>query len=94
MTNKPVHELKTDPVPFQAVKDGLKRFEYRKDDRGFEVGDILVLHETNYSAALMAEGRPLGYTGRILRRRVDYIMRGNDFPGMGIPPGFCVMSIA
>ena len=35
------HELKILPEYFVAVRDGIKKFEVRKDDRPFEVGDIL-----------------------------------------------------
>ena len=40
-----VHVLKTWPVPFSAVWSGAKRAEARRDDRGFEPGDILALRE-------------------------------------------------
>ncbi len=40
------HELKIYRQHFEEIKDGLKKFEYRKDDRGgFEVGDRLNLRE-------------------------------------------------
>lgn len=41
-----VHVKKCHPVPFAAVADGSKPFEYRKeDDCRFEVGDELLLLE-------------------------------------------------
>lgn len=40
-----IHELKTDPTPFLAVVEGSKRFEIRKDDRGYTIGDQLRLRE-------------------------------------------------
>jgi hypothetical protein len=39
------HRLKTHPGPFADVEAGRKQFEIRKDDRGFAVGDVLVLEE-------------------------------------------------
>ena len=65
-----VHELKSWPEGFQAVLDGRKPFEVRKDDRGFEVGDTLHLREY--------QPMPDTYTGRETDVRVTYIYR-NDF---------------
>lgn len=78
---KVTHELKAHGPPFTAVLAGEKTFEIRKDDRGFEVGDILHLREWE-----PFEGR---YTGRECKARVDYIARD----AWGLPPGLVVMSI-
>ncbi len=40
-----VHELKTWPESFRAVRAGAKTHEVRKNDRDFRVGDVLVLWE-------------------------------------------------
>ena len=50
MTNKPrtwpmTHELKTWPESFGAIFYGYKRFEVRKNDRDYKVGDVLILKE-------------------------------------------------
>lgn len=38
-----VHELKLDDEYFNDVRDGIKTFEIRKNDRDFQVGDLLAL---------------------------------------------------
>jgi hypothetical protein len=75
------HDLKTWPRPFQAVLDGGKAFEFRKDDRGFAVGDTLWLRE--YDPAIEQ------YTGRETRIIVTYILHGGIH---GLPKGYVVMS--
>ena len=40
-----VHELKIGSEFFEAVKDGRKKFEIRKNDRNYKVGDVLMLLE-------------------------------------------------
>jgi hypothetical protein len=85
------HELKTDPDVFSAVVAGLKPFELRKDDRGFAVGDLLVLRETRYGGAEMRDGAPVAYSGRVSRQRVTYVLRG---PSYGVQEGWVVLGIA
>ena len=75
------HELKIWPEFFNAVITGKKLAEVRKDDRGFQVGDTLILNEYDN---LRSE-----YTGRSTVREVTYIARGIA----GIAPGYCVLSI-
>ncbi len=89
MPNK-THELKTDPGPFCQVRNRLKTFEIRFDDRNFEVGDTLNLMETVYSGEAMKNGKPLEYTGAICTRFVLHIMRG---PVYGLKEGWVIMSI-
>lgn len=72
-----VHEIKIHPEYFQAVKSGIKRFEYRFDDRGYEVGDILQLQEWRPEEQQ--------YTGRELTVTVTYLL--------GVPDGYVIMSI-
>ncbi len=62
-----IHCLKTWPELFQEVLEGRKRFEIRKDDRGFEVGDLLCLQEWNPATC--------EYTGREIQERVSCITR-------------------
>jgi hypothetical protein len=74
------HTLKTWPVYYQAIADGSKTFEVRKNDRRFEVGDVLDLREWDPQTG--------AFTGREMGKVVSYVMRGGAF---GIDPDFCVL---
>lgn len=86
-----VHELKTDPEVFAAVLAGLKTHEIRFNDRGFQVGDELLLRETAHSGAEMAARPeiPLIYTDRTVRRTISHIQTG-----YGLADGWCILSFA
>lgn len=88
LPQRQIHELKTDPEAFEAQRDGRKTSEIRKDDRGFRVGDEVLLRETVFSGEQMRAGRPLLYTGRELRRIVTHIQTS-----FGLQPGHVVMSL-
>jgi len=77
------HHLKTWPEPFEAVLAGQKPYEIRKNDRGYAVGDILVLAEW-----LMASAE---FTGRRAVRRITYMTEGGKW---GLPPDLCVLGMA
>lgn len=87
---KRMHDLKTDPDVFQAVTEGLKTYEIRKNDRGFAVGDLLVLRETVHYGAEMAAGAPLAYTGRQYVARVTHMLTG---PVYGLAAGWSILSM-
>ena len=77
-----VHSLKTWPEYFEQVKEGLKTFELRKNDRDFNKRDILYLEE--WDAKLEQ------YTGRRLFCKITYILKG---PSFGLSKEYCIMSI-
>jgi hypothetical protein len=84
------HELKTWPEPFQAVWDNKKHHEVRIDDRGYMVGDILVLREYDPSSASSTVSVPRGFTGRVIRVGISYVSQAGTW---GLPPNLCVLSI-
>jgi len=84
------HYLKTDPDGFYALISGRKPYEIRRDDRGFRVGDTLVLRRTVHSGDEMAAGEPLRYTGEEAVRRVTHILEG---PAYGIAEGWVILSV-
>ena len=83
------HKLKIDPEPYEAALHGLKPWEFRKDDRGFRVGDEVELEEYHQSP-YMKDGvaMPWGYTGRSVHGHITYILRR----GFGIPDGYCIFT--
>ena len=81
MTETDAHELRTLPEYFRLVFDGTKTFEVRRDDRGFQVGHILLLREWALHG---------GYTGRELTARVVYLLKGGK---LGIEEGYVVMGV-
>lgn len=81
------HELKCWIGPFEAVVRGEKRFEYRKNDRGFQVSAHLLLREWEPDEAGLGELQH--YTKRAVLVRVTYVL----YVGFGLPPEYCIMSI-
>lgn len=75
------HELKIWPQYFEPLLDGAKDFEIRRNDRNYQIGDVLQLREY-----LRKEGT---YTGRELTKKVKYI---SDYP-VGLQPGFVVLGL-
>lgn len=63
------HELKCWPAYFSQVKEGKKRFELRLDDRGFEVGDTIVLREWHLGE----------YTGHTCQAKILYILKLKEY---------------
>lgn len=75
------HELKISPRFFQAVWDGIKPFEIRKDDRDYQRGDILILREWDGAK----------YTGSALCVQITYILQ--DAQEYGLMDGYVVLGI-
>ena len=78
------HMLKTIPPFFEQITSGKKKFEIRKNDRDFKVGDYLQLRE--YDSVTKE------YTERETNRIVTHIMRKEGVP-FGLREGYCIMSI-
>lgn len=73
------HHLKTEVEYYQAVEHGLKNFELRKNDRNFQICDLLYLEETVSGT----------YTGRKLPPiEIKYILHGGKY---GLEKGYCVL---
>jgi len=81
------HDLKSWPEFFEPVFSGMKRFELRKNDRKYAIGDRLRLREW--------EPNTQTYSGRECWRDVQYIVEGLG-PGCieplkGLMHGYCIL---
>lgn len=79
MENK-LHELKIYPKYFNAVLDGSKTFEIRKNDRCFRVGDNILLREWDN----------IKYSGRSVYAEITYIL---DDTFIGLSDGYVALGI-
>ena len=75
-----VHELKTDSIQFCRTWQDQKPWEFRVNDRDFQVGDILISKEHCGGA----------YNGRDILCEIVYMLEGTEH---GIPEGCCIMTI-
>ena len=99
------HELKIWPEFFKQIRNGRMKFQLRRNDRDFQVGDELLLKEwdpEHHDGTIPTGGkRPFkvgDYTGRELLVRVDYIMSREVMNQLtNTPPtymNFVIMSIS
>ena len=85
------HILKTWADYWDAVASGEKTFEVRRDDRGFQKGDILVLRRMIKKFGSWKEDRDYSFNKlRDLRRKITYVLTGGQ---LGIEPGFVVLGL-
>lgn len=78
-TDERRHRLKLAKMFFNAVDTGKKSFELQKNDRNYQIGDILELHE-------MSDGEE---TGRVTEKQVIYILEGFK----GLEEGYCILGL-
>lgn len=81
------HTLKIWPEFFEPVVNGWKTFDLRNNDRGFRVGDKLLLREWQPGSA--------SYTGREVTKMVGYILRPDmHAPTAGLRSGYVILGLA
>ena len=76
-----VHRVKIWSEYFPAVLEERKPFEWRKNDRNYQVGDMLILEEWNPETEK--------YTGNSIRTFITYVAE-NVFE---MTDGYCVLGI-
>lgn len=78
-----IHELKVWPDYFKRLADESKTFEIRKNDRGFQAGDTLILREYDpagdHDDCDKQTCVSRRYTGARIRRRVGFVASGRLF---------------
>lgn len=74
------HKLKLAKMFFDDMQTGKKPFDLQKNDREYQLGDIIEYRE-------MDNGEP---TGRILEKEIIYILEGFA----GLTEGWCILALA
>ena len=74
------HTIKCWSPYFQAIRRKEKNFDVRRDDRGYQKGDTVVLREYDQATSRL--------TGNDEHRKIKFILTGGQF---GIEPGFVVL---
>lgn len=70
-----VHDLKIDPAHFERLLKRQKRFEIRKDDRGFSEGDLLILSEYDRGEKSFSGRKLIVFSGKIYRDEVKFALK-------------------
>lgn len=88
------HTLKCWDNYFDAVASGEKTFEVRRDDRGFQKGDLLILEKIDrfgkYLHPVVHPEHGYFVSPQQVRRRISYVLTGGQF---GIDPGYVVLGL-
>lgn len=80
------HTLKVWTEFFPAIQSGAKNFEVRRNDRWYQVGDVLELVSYDPGSNRVLDTPPE-------YRRITYILRGKNSEKFGVVEGFCVLGL-
>ena len=82
-----IHQLKIESEYFEQIHEGVKKFEVRKNDRNFHVGDFLGLNEiTDHVCNDKGERNE---TGRFILVRITNVFNRTEY----VMPELVIMSI-
>jgi hypothetical protein len=95
MSFERTHKVKTWESVFLDIRSGAKKAEFRRNDRDYAVGDIVVHHRywpVDGGAYLNAHGEKTQRTDEAdkITTEITHIIKG----GFGLQPGFCMFSFA
>ena len=76
-----VHELKSWPESFKAIKKGRKTCDLRLDDRNFQIGNIILFQEFNpgMGAGIGERDVQAHFTGETIGRIITHVQTGGLF---------------
>ena len=74
-----IKKIKISHLYYDDIQNGKKNFELRKDDRNYQVGDKLLLHEIKENSL----------TGRLIE--VDVVYKLVNY--VGLENGYCILGI-
>lgn len=77
------HAIKIKEVYFKAVLSGEKTFEIRKNDRDYQVGDIIHFVPVDDECDMIIPHDPNAY-------KITYVFHGGEY---GLEEGYCVFGI-
>ena len=83
---KVIHKVKCRTNYYDAIVAGDKKFDVRRDDRGYQKGDILHLQKYDGDKlryVTSSHGEPYS-----IQKPIKYILTGGQF---GIEPGYVVL---
>jgi len=81
-----IHKIKVDSCYYSDSASGIKTFEIRKNDRNYQVGDILELREWIWS-----EFQGVGaYTGNVHWKIITYILDDAKY----LPNGYVCLAVS
>ena len=75
------HRLKAETNCYQLVESGIKTFELRVNDRGFQVGDMVTLCEVVLGVPTGRERHP---------KEIKYILHGGSY---SLPETHCILQL-
>lgn len=81
-----VHTIKCWTPYYEAVLDGRKKFDVRRDDRGYQAGDFVHLQQYEPGTGYVCD--PDDNVPYTIEKKISYILPGGQF---GIESGYVVL---
>lgn len=83
-----IHDVKSWMHFFQAIKSGAKVHDLRKNDRNYNIGDVMLYREYDFIGG--------SYTGNTLEAEITYMTDSRTpcaFSSAVLPAEYCILSI-